>query len=236
MLCTSFRSAPVTSDGGLPPARLCWLRLQRKSAHFECLADLSLHLCFLHTKENKTWHVFVKTLYPAVHVCSLALSEPLENRACRGRHSSHFTEPQPQNKKSLGAEEERHLPMQLQSAIPLVPWGNENTVSVWAAQRLLLLAGSVLSTNSIQASYSEEWELLLKTSRAGICIVHNDESGIKQPEFQLEVCKSFVVVELTAQNHLWNITPGKPVTTVNNNPARQGLVPAQTDSRNWGAS
>lgn len=118
----------------------------------------------------------------------------------------------------------------------LVPWGNENTVSVWAAQRLLLLAGSVLSTNSIQASYSEEWELLLKTSRRGICIVHNDESGIKQPEFQLEVCKSFVVVELTAQNHLWNITPGKPVTTVNNNPARQGLVPAQTDSRNWGAS
>lgn len=40
--------------------------------------------------------------------------------------------------------------------------------------------------------------------------MHN-ESGIKQLAFQLEICNSSVVVELTGQNDLSNISPCKPV-------------------------
>jgi len=78
-------------------------------------------LVSVHEREQNLTYIYEDTMYPEVHICSLASSEPLENCACWRKHSSHFTEPQPQNKKSLKAERERHLPMQLQSTVPLLP-------------------------------------------------------------------------------------------------------------------
>lgn len=73
-----------------------------------------------------------------------------------------------------------------------------------AAQRLLLPAAFVPSASSIWARHCEQWELLLQPSTMSICTVHSDETGTEQLEFHLEICKSFVVVELTGQNHLSN--------------------------------
>lgn len=150
----------------LPPAWLCCFRLQRKSAHFDCLANLSLHLWFLHMKENKNWHIFVKTLLTLkcmfahwLHLSHWKTVHVGEGILLTSLSHSHKT------RKALKQRDKGICQCNCNQPFLYCPEETKTQCLSEVAQRLLFLAGSVFSSNSVQASCSKELEVPLQTSR-----------------------------------------------------------------------
>jgi len=141
-------SVPVTTGCSLPPALLCCFRLQRKSAHFECLANLSLHLWFLYMKENKIWHIFMKTLCTLkcifarwLHLSRWKTVHVGESIPPTSLSHSHKT-------RKASKQRERGI-CQCNCNQLFLCCPEETKMQFKVAQRLLFLATFVCSTNSI---------------------------------------------------------------------------------------